>query len=191
VGVRGVTRTLADADARHSHSREMRRQPTRCAGCRRIISWWSSCDRGAAIATPLADSCQARCTSRCVPTPAKDCGSRTHQRLRLLPNVRCQTEVPGTGVVNPAYQRGRSNGAPKETKMNRLLCAGLSALTMSCACSSAPAAVLIRVDKATQQVSVDGETRYVWPASTGKRGHETPSGSFRNALASRRCSPVR
>jgi len=45
---------------------------------------------------------------------------------------------------------------------------------------SANAAILIRVNKSAQKVVVfvDGEERYVWPASTGRVGHETPSGSF-------------
>ena len=37
------------------------------------------------------------------------------------------------------------------------------------------------VNKATQRmtVSVDGETRYSWPVSTGMKGYATPAGSFR------------
>jgi lipoprotein-anchoring transpeptidase ErfK/SrfK len=48
-------------------------------------------------------------------------------------------------------------------------------------CVPAHAEVLVRIDKAEQRmtVSVDGETRYVWPVSTGKAGYATPSGSFR------------
>lgn len=46
---------------------------------------------------------------------------------------------------------------------------------------SARADVLIRVDKAAQRmtVSVDGVPRYDWTVSTGKPGHETPSGAYR------------
>lgn len=45
----------------------------------------------------------------------------------------------------------------------------------------ASADVLIKVDKNDQRmaVSVDGQTRYVWPVSTGTTGYETPSGAFR------------
>ena len=45
----------------------------------------------------------------------------------------------------------------------------------------ASAAVLISVDKSEQRmtVSVDGVPRYVWPVSTGKAGHATPSGTFK------------
>ncbi len=43
------------------------------------------------------------------------------------------------------------------------------------------AAVLIQVDKSEQRmtVSVDGVPRYVWPVSTGKAGHATPTGTFK------------
>jgi L,D-transpeptidase catalytic domain len=44
----------------------------------------------------------------------------------------------------------------------------------------ADAKVLIEIDKSTQQmtVSVDGATRWVWPVSTGRRGRETPNGTY-------------
>jgi hypothetical protein len=47
--------------------------------------------------------------------------------------------------------------------------------------SAAQAAILITIDKARQQmtVEVDGATRWVWPVSTGRRGYDTPSGDFR------------
>lgn len=42
------------------------------------------------------------------------------------------------------------------------------------------AAILIKIDKPTQTmtVSVDGETRYRWPVSTGASGYSTPTGSY-------------
>jgi hypothetical protein len=45
----------------------------------------------------------------------------------------------------------------------------------------ARAAILIAIDKTTQQmaVSVDGTQRYVWPVSTGRSGYETPNGTFK------------
>jgi hypothetical protein len=45
----------------------------------------------------------------------------------------------------------------------------------------ASAALLIRVDKSTQQmtVSLDDQPLYRWPVSTGRRGMDTPSGTFR------------
>ncbi|WP_200949771.1 L,D-transpeptidase [Pseudolabrys sp. Root1462] len=45
----------------------------------------------------------------------------------------------------------------------------------------ARAAVLITVDKSTQQltVSVDGATRYRWPVSTARWGYNTPNGVYR------------
>lgn len=46
---------------------------------------------------------------------------------------------------------------------------------------SAQAGILITIDKATQQmtVEIDGATRWIWPVSTGRRGYDTPAGSFR------------
>jgi hypothetical protein len=48
------------------------------------------------------------------------------------------------------------------------------------AATSADAAVLITVDKATQRmtVQVDGATRWQWKVSTGRSGHDTPAGTF-------------
>ena len=45
---------------------------------------------------------------------------------------------------------------------------------------SAWADILISVNKSTQRmtVTVDGRQRYNWPVSTGRRGYETPSGTF-------------
>ena len=45
----------------------------------------------------------------------------------------------------------------------------------------AHAEVLVTIDKAAQQmtVEVDGATRWVWPVSTGRKSYETPAGSFR------------
>jgi L,D-transpeptidase catalytic domain len=47
--------------------------------------------------------------------------------------------------------------------------------------ASAQAAILVNIDKNTQRmtVAVDGETRYVWPVSTGRPGYETPNGTFK------------
>jgi hypothetical protein len=47
--------------------------------------------------------------------------------------------------------------------------------------SAAQAAILITIDKAAQKmtVDVDGATRWIWPVSTGRRGYDTPAGSFR------------
>lgn len=44
----------------------------------------------------------------------------------------------------------------------------------------AQAAVVITVDKSTQQVTVqvDGATRWQWKVSTGRIGHDTPNGTF-------------
>jgi L,D-transpeptidase catalytic domain len=39
----------------------------------------------------------------------------------------------------------------------------------------------VTVNKVSQKMTVklDGETRYVWPVSTGRAGYDTPSGKFR------------
>ncbi len=44
----------------------------------------------------------------------------------------------------------------------------------------ANAEILIAVDKAVQRmvVVVDGSVRWIWPVSTGRRGYETPDGSY-------------
>ena len=58
---------------------------------------------------------------------------------------------------------------------------GLMALGLSfVVCSAAPAALLIKVDKSAQTLTVtrDGQTLHTWPVSTGKTGYATPSGSF-------------
>ena len=58
-----------------------------------------------------------------------------------------------------------------------LFAAGL-ALPLS---SAAYANIVISINKSTQHmlVSVDGQTRYDWPVSTGRAGFNTPSGTFR------------
>lgn len=60
------------------------------------------------------------------------------------------------------------------------LFAGLVAAVFLSAAASADAAVLISIDKSTQQmtVSVDGVKRYTWPVSTGRSGFATPSGAY-------------
>jgi hypothetical protein len=47
--------------------------------------------------------------------------------------------------------------------------------------SAAHAAIVVNIDKASQQmsVSVDGAQRYVWPVSTGRAGYDTPNGTFK------------
>ena len=54
------------------------------------------------------------------------------------------------------------------------------ALTLPFA-SPASANILVTIDKSAQQMSVavDGAQRYVWPVSTGRRGYDTPNGSYK------------
>jgi hypothetical protein len=56
----------------------------------------------------------------------------------------------------------------------------LAAVLALIAASPARAGILITIDKSAQQmtVSVDGELRYTWPVSTGRRGYDTPNGAF-------------
>jgi hypothetical protein len=56
-----------------------------------------------------------------------------------------------------------------------------AAATLAFAASAAHADVTIRIDKSTQRmtVAVDGQTRYVWPVSTGIARYDTPDGDFR------------
>ena len=57
---------------------------------------------------------------------------------------------------------------------------GLLAFGLSLVASSASAALLIKVDKSAQTLTVarDGQILHTWPVSTGKTGHATPSGNF-------------
>ena len=57
----------------------------------------------------------------------------------------------------------------------------LAAFLCVASISPAQAGILITIDKATQQmtVEVDGATRWTWSVSTGRRGYDTPAGSFR------------
>lgn len=59
--------------------------------------------------------------------------------------------------------------------------AALVGLVSAAPWSPAAADVLVTVDKSTQKmtVEVDGRVRYQWPVSTGQRGYDTPSGSFK------------
>ena len=47
-------------------------------------------------------------------------------------------------------------------------------------CSAASAAILIKIDKSTQTMTVsrDGDVLYRWPVSTGRPAFPTPSGNF-------------
>ena len=66
--------------------------------------------------------------------------------------------------------------------MRRLFCAGAFAALffISSAIDHARAAIVVRVDRASQtmQVVVDGYSRYDWRVSTGRRGLATPAGVF-------------
>jgi hypothetical protein len=60
-------------------------------------------------------------------------------------------------------------------------CIGIAALgALLCLSAPAKAELLVNISKSQQRVSVviDGAEAYRWPVSTGRRGHDTPSGSF-------------
>jgi L,D-transpeptidase catalytic domain len=67
-------------------------------------------------------------------------------------------------------------------RINRLIApltaAAVAVLTLG---QAANADLLIRIDKSAQRmtVTVNGEQLYDWPVSTGGRGYDTPSGSFK------------
>lgn len=52
---------------------------------------------------------------------------------------------------------------------------------LAAAALPAEAAVLITIDKSAQRmtIAVDGTVRWTWPVSTGRRGYDTPSGSYK------------
>ena len=63
-----------------------------------------------------------------------------------------------------------------------ILCASFLAAGLAVPLASAASAnIVITVDKNTQRmlVAVDGATRYEWPVSTGRRGFDTPGGTFK------------
>ena len=62
-----------------------------------------------------------------------------------------------------------------QTALSALLALGFSSIA-----SCASAALLIKVDKSSQTLTVlrDGRTLHTWAVSTGKSGHTTPSGNF-------------
>jgi hypothetical protein len=67
-------------------------------------------------------------------------------------------------------------------RIGSLLPGSLLATALAVAASStAHAAILVNIDKSAQRmtVAVDGETRYVWPVSTGRAGYDTPNGTFK------------
>jgi hypothetical protein len=65
--------------------------------------------------------------------------------------------------------------------MHRTLLTPILLAILAVLCGPAAAGILVSVDKSTQHMSVvvDGKQRYSWPVSTGTRGYETPTGSFR------------
>jgi len=74
--------------------------------------------------------------------------------------------------------------------MRRLVLAALLVALSFVALSgvdSAEAAVLVRIDRASQtmSVSVDGMERYLWRVSTARRGYITPPGTYHPQMLAR------
>lgn len=63
----------------------------------------------------------------------------------------------------------------------RLLASLVALVALALAGQPARAAILITVNKSTQQltVNIDGATRYRWPVSTARWGYNTPNGVYR------------
>lgn len=61
----------------------------------------------------------------------------------------------------------------------RLVCVLIALMAMTIGATAAD--LLITISKARQSMTVtlDGQTKYKWPVSTGARGYDTPSGDFR------------
>jgi hypothetical protein len=85
----------------------------------------------------------------------------------------------GSGAAD-SRRRGRQSGGFRMHLCQRLH-GFVVAASIVMAMTTAKAGVLITIDKAVQRmaVSVDGVQRWNWPISTGRRGYDTPSGSYR------------
>lgn len=62
----------------------------------------------------------------------------------------------------------------------RLLAAAIAVSGLTLSAPFARAELIIEIDKTTQRMTVtrDGAQLYVWPVSTGRAGHDTPSGRY-------------
>jgi hypothetical protein len=89
----------------------------------------------------------------------------------LLRNIDADRQLIGSGLARPVL----ALIADPTLAVASWICVFIAGI------SSATADVLITVDKAAQRmsVSVDGQPIYSWPVSTGRRGYETPTGTFR------------
>lgn len=79
--------------------------------------------------------------------------------------------------VKTTARTGRHN---RSRVLRHGLLQGLLVAMLCMLTSQAFAAILINIDKPTQTmtVSVNGETRYRWPVSTGASGYSTPTGNY-------------
>jgi hypothetical protein len=57
----------------------------------------------------------------------------------------------------------------------------LASFFVAAVTSASHAAILVQIDKTSQSVTVsrDGDVLHRWPVSTGKRGHDTPNGTYK------------
>lgn len=114
--------------------------------------------------------------------------------------VRLSTEVklnPGRDPVRPLQAASGTRKLPEKYHQGRRFMSLLSGWRPAVAAAivwsllsipSAFADVVVHIDKAAQRmsVSVNGQPRYNWPISTGRRGYGTPSGVFRPQMMARR-----
>ncbi len=77
--------------------------------------------------------------------------------------------------------RAMLKAPPGAVRGHNMRSIGITALgTLLCLSAPAQAELLVKISKSQQRLSVmiDGTEAYRWPVSTGRRGHDTPSGSF-------------
>jgi hypothetical protein len=99
-----------------------------------------------------------------------------HQRRKLVRGAKDKEHATSQNLTSAVAASGVA------MRTGRFLSASLltAALALPFA-SLASAAIVVNIDKTTQQmsVSVDGAPRYVWPVSTGRAGYDTPNGTFK------------
>ena len=85
------------------------------------------------------------------------------------------------GVAQAATQAEKPEEKKKAVKKAAAKPAAKKPVAKKAAPKKPKPAVVITINKASQKMSVEvnGRTEYRWPVSTGAKGYDTPSGSFR------------
>jgi hypothetical protein len=84
-------------------------------------------------------------------------------------------------IMLPKPRAGPTSIGEETVTTKRIVASFIGACLMGLAFGQpARADILISVDKSAQRmtVTVDGRPRYNWPVSTGRRGYDTPNGTF-------------